>query len=437
MTLRVWADRRRSEESGFTVVEIVVALGITAIAFTALAALLLTSLKALAIQKARTQGNEIATQGIEDLQRLRYNNLGLCGTPSAPVPADLGDTVMLPNCSGAVRYAPCGGTPVEGAVPAEEYTCTRVGIAFKVRRFVAYGDIAHTQKRLAVFVKWTDSVGDHEVSQQSSLRIPNRSAVIGVAPPSIQALSSTINPSTVTLGSGDVTSSDILVTARTDGLEAPPAGDAVVVAYPVLQGGQPVQLTTPLTTSDGTNWSAVIPTGTALARGDQYVTLTAIRRKDGKVGSLVIQDTLNTVPNSEPTRAQITDACVVTISPPACDPSPASIKIDGSGALKSPTTSFSVAVRTMNVSPQDSMQMIFNTQTGAVTIALEPDTFLGGACDLSTCTTTWRATVDQGAGYLFIPGPQRLFFNAVQGKGPNPVDIGTTSSKSVAVEFSS
>ena len=73
--------RRVRDEEGFTLIEMVIALAIGAVAFTALAAVLMVSLKAVAVQKTRTRANEIATQGIEDLQRFDYDHLGLCAAP--------------------------------------------------------------------------------------------------------------------------------------------------------------------------------------------------------------------------------------------------------------------------------------------------------------------------------------------------------------------
>jgi len=40
---------------------------------------------------------------------------------------------------------------------------------------------------MAVFVDWTDPVGKHEVSQQSSLRAPDQAAITGISPPSFTA----------------------------------------------------------------------------------------------------------------------------------------------------------------------------------------------------------------------------------------------------------
>jgi len=94
-------------DAGFTVVELVVVLAITMIAFTAMAATMASGMKALSIQKTRSQGNQLATQGIEDLQRYDFNDLGLCAGPADPAPSTVPATlsglasVQLPNCDSA------------------------------------------------------------------------------------------------------------------------------------------------------------------------------------------------------------------------------------------------------------------------------------------------------------------------------------------------
>src|SRR5437016_3489046 len=83
---RVRAD---AEDGGFTIIELTLVVAITAIVFTALAATLAGDLKAIGVQKTRSQANELATQGIEDLQRYDFNNLGVCSGAADPAPASI------------------------------------------------------------------------------------------------------------------------------------------------------------------------------------------------------------------------------------------------------------------------------------------------------------------------------------------------------------
>ena len=84
---------------GFTLLELMVALAISTIVLVALGSTLGAALKVAGLQKTRTQGNEVATQAIEDLQQLDYDHLGVCAPPTGTTPAGLGDPVYLANCT--------------------------------------------------------------------------------------------------------------------------------------------------------------------------------------------------------------------------------------------------------------------------------------------------------------------------------------------------
>src|SRR5436190_18903557 len=158
--LRRLLDMRKNaaREDGFTLIEMTIAIGLSAVVFTGLAFSLGSSLRTMQLQKSRTLANEVATQGIEDLQRLPYSSLGLCGAPTRPdnLPAPTGfSSVIALNCTNASVEEPCTPTTFTPAltatpVPRESYTCTRSRIPFTVSRYVAWGDAAQTGKRLAV-----------------------------------------------------------------------------------------------------------------------------------------------------------------------------------------------------------------------------------------------------------------------------------------------
>ena len=197
--------RTASDQGGFTLIEMVMALAIASFAFLALATMLAGTLKALAVGKTRAQGNEVATQGIEDLQRFDFNDLGFCagrGRPRAGGTREPhgSDSVALPNCGSAnlVYEQPCStlaGTLSTFAVPRQTYTCVRNNITYTVNRFIVWPDSQLTGKRLAVYVSWTDQVGGHQVAQESSLRSPNAASVIGLSPP--QFVSVSASPSSI------------------------------------------------------------------------------------------------------------------------------------------------------------------------------------------------------------------------------------------------
>src|SRR3954451_24580180 len=177
----------RAPEDWITLIEVIIAIGLSSMVFLALAMAMAGGLKAIAVSKSRTRANELATAAIEDLQRFDYDHLGLCpasggtgvtdpgtqsfGTPP-PVTLNCNSTVVLEeHC-----------TPIVGQVPKASYTCRVTNITYTIQRYVVWGDVAQTKKRLAVFVNWNDVVGGHQVSQQSSLRSPVQGSIIGLSP---------------------------------------------------------------------------------------------------------------------------------------------------------------------------------------------------------------------------------------------------------------
>lgn len=218
------APPARPDEGGFTLVEMSISMALMAVIALALAGVLHSGLRALGAAKARAQGNDVATQGIEDLQRFDFNNLGLCGdyspAPHTP-PAGLSDRVGL-NCPSTLPSYDCN-TAVGGSVALAQYTCRRNNIDYTVRRYVAWVDPLHTTKRLAVYVDWDDLTGRHQVSQQSSLRAPDQAAILGLAPPAFSTATppaASTSPSPVVLASDGTlpSGSSITLNATTQNL---------------------------------------------------------------------------------------------------------------------------------------------------------------------------------------------------------------------------
>lgn len=422
---------RPAAEEGFTLLELVVAMGIAAFAFAALASLLGSSLRTLSLQKARTQGNEVATQGIEDLQQLAYDRLGLCGAPSGPVPSGMNDTVLLGNCSGApVKYQPCPnpGFPMVGDVPSEAYACPRLNIDYQVRRYVAWGDLSRTEKRLAVFVTWTDSAGTHEVSQQSSLRIPNRADIVGLAPPGVE--STRVTPALSTVDAAGVLANDVVLEA-TIAKPSPTGTDTVLASFNTLEGGAPTARSTTLSEQPGMCatppppggkcFRGVITAGSfTFGTGSQHFTFTVIRNVDAKVNSKV----------ATPANQFCAGACPATLPTisGSLDGGATTVDIDAAGALVNDVV---VRASTQNITPTDSVSVVFETLSGAKTVTLVPDTAF--SCLSGACSGSWSVTIPRSAGYLFPAGTGRsLYLGAAQTVGPNAVDVGSTAAAAVS-----
>ena len=412
-TQRVDQLKAQPREGGFTLVEMLFVISITAFVFLGLAAMLAGTAKGLVSAKTRSQANEVATQGIEDLQRYDFNDLGLCSGVSDPAPATTPasltglTTVQLANCSsGSIVFEqPCtppSGTLTSFAVPRQTYTCTRSGITYNVSRYVKWADAAHTAKRLAVYLEWTDSAGNHQVAQESSLRSPNAASVIGLTPPQFVNVSVSA-PDPVVIADDGTLQSTMTFTATTNGLST---ADQVYVTLDTLTTQPDLSVAAlpeqfPLISGDGVNWSLSLPGATPpmFGAGSQYVTFTEVRSSgDGKANSKIAATTVTFCP------AAGCPAGLPTIT--GASVSPTSIDIDSSGVLVS---SFTVSASTTGLDLTATVTMTLQTQTGAASLTLQPN----GSCVVGGACNNWSSTFSPGGVNLrFLPGSQVLYLTA-------------------------
>jgi prepilin-type N-terminal cleavage/methylation domain-containing protein len=406
--------RPAAGSDGFTLLEMMVALAIATVVLAALASALGAALRVAGLQKTRAQANEVATQAIEDLQELDYDHLGVCSPAPSP-PAGLTSPVYLANCSSPVPADPC--TATVGTVPDTVYTCTRLGIVYQVRRYVAWTDSAHTEKRLAVLVDWTDQAGNHQVQQQSSLRSPDQGSVVGLPPPSFSATSILVNGSTAGAANpiklvGGLVQSTVRFAATPSGLP-----DGVFVSFVSLQGGTPVTSTLPLSPDvNPGSWAATLPAGSnqfTFGSGTQYVTFVAVRSGDGKV-------------NSQPNAQAVTFvtcqpggvSCTSSPNPPSLSGvtvTPTTARTDSAGLLCGDVR---IAATATNLTPTDSVTVSFQTLAGPYSVALA-----------SSDGSAWSGVIPAAAGYRFAAGSQQLYVTAAQGSDPaaSPPVYGSTA----------
>jgi type II secretory pathway component PulJ len=420
---RLRRGRADTGDGGFTLLELTIAMGLAAFVFAGLGAVLLGGLRSLAVAKARTQGNEVATQAIEDLQRFDFGNLGLCATPATTPPSGLTDIVYLQgSCTGAPVEDSCASQ--SGTAISSGYTCTVNGITYNVSRYIAWSDTEHTSKRLAVFVNWQDTVGTHTVSQQSSVRSPGVANVVGLSPPTLT------NPS---VGPCDVSNSgttctqalnngklvhDIPVSVQATNMQTT---DQVEAVFDIIDAtGNPRQEPTFLTSANGTTWTGSMPVsaGYTFGTGSQFVTFNAIRSSDGKQSSTIYTTIVNFCPSSGSCSSSTLPTITNTSVPST------TVGITPSGALKA---SFTVTAKTNNVTTDDSVYLSFLTQSGMISIPLQYDA-------TNTCNTsawsgcTWTGTVSNTAGYAFVAGTQTVYFTVQQvlSQSGGSVDQGST-----------
>ncbi len=381
----------RAGEDGFTLLEVIVAFSLAAVVFAALAVAMAGGLKAVRVAKDRTRGNELATAAIEDLQRFDYDHLGLCpssgsGVTDPGTQTFQGLSPVTLNCStGVVLEEPC--TPVVGQVPKASYTCRVENVTYSVQRYVVWGDSQQAKKRLAVFVNWSDVVGSHQVSQQSSLRSPVQGSVVGVSPPGF--VTTSVSPSAVVLNDDGTNQSQLSFTAVTTGLSA---SDTVTASLLTLNNGSPSNTSIPLATVDGVNWNGSIAPGSyTFLSGSQYIIFSEVRAGDGKANATIYSSAITFCASN----------CGTSGLPTITGTAPSTVDIDPGGLLNADAT---LSATTTGIALTDSVFVTFTTQSGAVTIALSASDGTGNH---------WTGTIARSAGYRFSAGTQRFAFTAV------------------------
>ena len=401
-------------EGGFTLIEMIVAITLGAVIFAALAGAMAGGLRALSVQKTRTQGNEAATQGIEDLQRYSFDKLVLCSAPPGTAPDGLGDTVFGANCpadTSSYGEDPCNGLRATDA-PSPFYTCRRLNTNFHVSRYVAWTDASHTGKRLAVYVDWADSTGTHTVSQQSSLRSPSGSSIIGLAAPN---LSNPTVPANIQLDSSGHLTAPVSVSVTASNLTSP-SQDRVYVTFNSLDpGGNNVPSSVAMTATDqaATSWTGSIPIGGyTFGQGSQFFTFSTVRATDGKTNATI----------SGAVGLCVSSCSASSLPKIVSSSTPSTVSIDASGALRADV---SMSLTTQNVLPNDAVYVLLPTLDGVQTIGMQPAD--NQSCDATSCT--WTAVIQKATGYAFAQGTRYISFAALQDKvAGSAIDQGNTVS---------
>lgn len=420
-----WHDRRSSdEEHGFTLVEVVIAIAVSALILLALGVTLGGALKGLGAQKNRVRANDVAAAAIEDLQRLDYGQLGHCASTSpAPTPFPAGirssDIVYLesthPACGNPVAE-PC--TPTSGTGLEPSYSCQPEGraVVYDVRRFVVWNDPGRSEKRVAVYVDWDDSVGSHNLVQQSVLKPPVERRPEGSVPPSFTStgvsLSSALPVETVNgIPSG---SESVTFTATTTGLTLP--GDKVYVTLLTStadggsgRGGIALSSTDGLTWQGTLNATSATNAGILLGKGSQHPVFTAERRADGRVSSKVAPTLLRFCPvTPDPDTVGCAATDMPTIGTASVPTAPTTATQPGGKAL---TNDPQVRASTTNLVPGESVSFTVVTTAGAVQVPMTA----GAGCTASSCT--WTGTLSRASGYLFPAGVQTIYVTGVKTSG--------------------
>jgi type II secretory pathway pseudopilin PulG len=190
------AHLRRKDDSGFTLVEAVVALFVLGIIFTALAAAAMGSIRASYNSRAEQQAIDFATEALEQARRADYYTLGHDST-------DLAVDTHISPCGTADCFDAGQGNEELVTLPgASVNPHTRVissavnnGVDFQVSTYVTKASSTGADfKRVTVVTRWTIAGHQRERMSSSILTATSRGLPIPLFTFKVAANAQTINP---------------------------------------------------------------------------------------------------------------------------------------------------------------------------------------------------------------------------------------------------
>jgi prepilin-type N-terminal cleavage/methylation domain-containing protein len=184
---------RHTEESGFTIVELVISMALLAIVAAPLAGVFWSAIRTAGSAAHRTDGSSVASREIEAMRAVPYAQVGFYddqspalppGAPVGTTSVSLGATSPAPGNPGSPLIQPL--TPDPNAAsgyapdpnPNNANPVTYGGVIFNVQRYVVWSDAkdptqnySNAYKKLTVIVTWTDQAGSH-IAREDSLLYP-------------------------------------------------------------------------------------------------------------------------------------------------------------------------------------------------------------------------------------------------------------------------
>lgn len=155
----IWSD-----EGGFSLAEMMVAIFVVGFVLSGLAAVLLTSLRAATTNERETRATSYAQQEIEILQSVDWEFAGLYANDIAAAPAEWTDQLSAAGFYDGLELIVLPGpatvpSRVE-SVPAPRSTIVDRGVTYTIDRFVTWidrdGDGAAETRRFTVVTTWDD-----------------------------------------------------------------------------------------------------------------------------------------------------------------------------------------------------------------------------------------------------------------------------------------
>jgi prepilin-type N-terminal cleavage/methylation domain-containing protein len=181
--------RRHSEESGFTIIELVVSMALLVIVAAPLAQVFWSSIRTAGSAAHRTDGAAVASREIEALRAVPYaqvgfyaDQTGFVSTFEGLTTVSLGATSPPPSDPASPQMQPQSPDPNAAAGYAPDPVASNANsivlgmVTFNVKRYIVWVDAkdasnTYTQayKRLTVIVTWRDQAGPHTVREDSIL----------------------------------------------------------------------------------------------------------------------------------------------------------------------------------------------------------------------------------------------------------------------------
>jgi type II secretory pathway pseudopilin PulG len=171
--------RRFSTEEGLTLVEIMVAIFVLGVILSALAGVIMTSLRTIGVSEREVRATALAQQSVEEFQSIAWDAAGLYEdeVSTAPTEWNGGNSDSYNGDELVVLPAPLDPTSRLAQVPLP-YEVVPVGnTTYTVSRFVSWidsdGDGTPETKRFTAVVNWSTLTGDRTITAVGD-RVPTQ-----------------------------------------------------------------------------------------------------------------------------------------------------------------------------------------------------------------------------------------------------------------------